>query len=317
MRSVQSSLAFPLAAVKPLERLEAYRVRCVDATRQALLDARITRRACAACGEALDQFGDLDGLAYGACRSCESVFLDPIPPADRWRQLLAEVNGFRHSPGAFHRDIAQSRADTVYGPKLEWLRSTLRIHGVRAPRVIDATTPPSDFTAMLRASGMFAAVDEADEMAPTPGAAEGADVVVLLESVDRVADPSALLRWASARLVPGGFVFLTALVRSGFDLAVLQFHNRYLYPPDRANCFTLAALQRLVTTAGFTLVEVSTPGVLDVQIVEAHLRGDATLPLSRFERQLMEATPETRAAFQAFLQEHRLSSFARLVGRKP
>jgi hypothetical protein len=71
-----------------------------------------------------------------------------------------------------------------------------------------------------------------------------------------------------------------------------------------------------LTRAGFTLLEVSTPGVLDVEIVQAHLRHDPSLPLSAFERQLLAADVETHAAFQSFLQEHGMSSFARIVGRK-
>ena len=103
---------------------------------------------------------------------------------------------------------------------------------------------------------------------------------------------------------------------SGFDVGVLGLRNLYLYPPDRANCFSRRGLELLLTRAGFTLLEVSTPGVLDVEIVQAHLRQIPSLILSGFERQLLAATAETQAAFQAFLQQHGMSSFARVVARK-
>lgn len=110
---------------------------------------------------------------------------------------------------------------------------------------------------------------------------------------------------------------MTALVASGFDLAVLGLKSLYLYPPDRANCFTLRGLSMLLEQAGFHLLEVSTPGVLDVEIVTAHCARDPSVDLSPFERQLIESDQHTKDEFQAFLQQRGLSSFARMVMKKP
>jgi hypothetical protein len=60
----------------------------------------------------------------------------------------------------------------------------------------------------------------------------------------------------------------------------------------------------------------STPGVLDVEIVQTHLRADPALPLSSFERQVLAADAQTQQAFQTFLQQNQMSSFARIIGRK-
>lgn len=139
----------------------------------------------------------------------------------------------------------------------------------------------------------------------------------MLESLDRVGDPSALLRAVAGRLARGGLLFVTALVASGFDVAVLGLSNLYLYPPDRANCFSRRGLELLLERAGFGLLEVSTPGVLDVEIVKAHLGQGAWPSVGAFERQVLAADEETQTAFQAFLQQHGLSSFARVVARKP
>ena len=63
-------------------------------------------------------------------------------------------------------------------------------------------------------------------------------------------------------------------------------------------------------------METSTPGVLDLEIVQAHLRHDPDLKLSNFEQQLLSADDSTQRAFQAFLQERGMSSFARVVAKK-
>jgi hypothetical protein len=198
---------------------------------------------------------------------------------------------------------------------------------------MEVVTQPSDFTPLLKGSGLFAEVVTVSEMGLViahtaqdhlgeSGAEHSIDkardvqVAVLLESLDRVDDPGAVLQTVYRCLGDGGLIFVTALVSSGFDVSVLGLRNLYIYPPDRTNCFSLRGLELLVRRAGFSLLEVSTPGVLDVEIVRAHIGYDPSIPLSVFERQLVEADNQSRAAFQEFLQQRRLSSFARVVARK-
>jgi hypothetical protein len=319
MRLIQTSVEVALAAVKPLEGLLSYRAYCLAQARRAIHEAPRRRDRSPVGGAILERFGEVDGLVYGRCPESGGVFLMDVADPLRWAELLAEVSRYRHSPRAFHARLAQSRADHVYAPKVEWVRETLRLHGFERPRVLEVTTAPSDFTALLKASGVCSEVATIDEMALAAGRATAgprqAHAAVLLESLDRVDDPAALVRAVGRCVEPGGLVFITALVSSGFDLSVLGARTLYLYPPDRVNCFSLQGLQRVCRQEGFSLVEVSTPGMLDVEIVRRHLAHDPSLPLSAFERQLLDADQETHEAFQAFLQQQGFSSFARLVAR--
>ena len=322
MRLIQTQTTFPLSSVKPLEKVAQYRQRCLEAARQALAGGGTRRREKSpVTGQALEEAGAVEGFPYSLCRESGSLFLRDLPPKKEWAKLLREVSRFRRSPEAFYLDLAQSRVENVYRPKLEWIQETLRIQGLARPRLVEGVTPPSDLSQFLRESGSFAEVLTVDEMELAHGSASvppwgEVQAVLLFESLDRVDDPEALLGAVAGRMAKGGLLFVTGLVASGFDLAVLGLRNLYLYPPDRANCFTLEGLRRLLDRFGFEPVEVSTPGVLDVQIIEEHRRLNPELELSSFERQLLSADPEARAAFQSFLQEWGLSSFARVVARK-
>ena len=319
MRSIQTTLTFPLSSIKPLEGLLRYRRYCLDAMRDAFQHGVMRRDRSPVSGVPLEPVGTIEGFSYGRCPDGGGLFLMTVTDPQAWTGLLADVSRYRHSPDAFHADLAHSRSDHVYAPKLEWIRDTLRFQEFHRPTLLEVTTPPSDFTPLLEASGLCAAILTREEMGLVRDAmspAEPVQVAVLLESLDRVDDPVALLHAVHQRLVPGGLLFVTALVASGFDMAVLGLRNLYLYPPDRTNCFTLQGLQSVLERAGFGLLEVSTPGVLDLEIVQAHRRQDPALALSAFEEQLLAVDQETREAFQAFLQQQRLSSFARLVARK-
>ena len=321
MRSIQTQQTFSLSSVKPLERLLHYRDYCLSATREAIRHGGRRLERSPVTGSVLQPYGTIEGLAYFRCPDSGSVFLADRPDPSAWGRLLAQVSHYRHSPEAFHADLAQSRTDHVYAPKLEWIEDALQLQELHRPQVLEVVTAPSDFTRMLNESRAFHDVSTVDETALSNAAPGGAreplvQAAVLLESLDRAYDPVALLGGVVNRLVDGGLVFVTALVASGFDMAVLGLHNRYLSPPDRANCFSLEGLCTLLRNTGFTLLEVSTPGVLDVEIIRAHLQHDPSLRLSVFEQQILKASRDAQEAFQTFLQQQGLSSFARIVARK-
>lgn len=320
MRSISTSFTFPLSSVKPLDGLTAYRAFCLEAVRKVLRGSARNRERSPVNGGPLEPFGEVEGLSYLRCRESGSLFLAHLPPAGEWAALLKQVHQFRRSPPSFHSGISQSRVDHVYAPKIEWIEQVLRLQGLPPRRMLEVATLPSEFTPLLKESPAFSGVETADESdllkGRGPGGTQPAGAAVLLESLDRSPDPKGLLEVVRGRLSEGGLLFLTGLVSSGFDTKVLGIRNRYLFPPDRTNCFSRQGLIGLLGRLGFDLLEVSTPGVLDLEIVRSHLRMDPSIPLSPFERGILDSSPQTQEAFQEFLQQQGLSSFARIVARK-
>lgn len=319
MISTETNIAFPLSSVKPLDKLRAYRQFCIDTTKKALSAGAHSRDRSPVSGLPLVAAGNVDRLEYGRCPQSGSLFLTSMPEASAWGSVLNEVNKRRQSPDGIHAGVAGSRTENVYMPKLDWIESTLQIQGVEKPAVIEAAPPSSRFTSLLKSSQAFSSVVSLNEMDLVLGraaASEPMQAAVLLESLDHVNDPQALLEAVKSRIAKDGLLFVTALVASGFDMVVLGFENLYFCPPDRANCFTLAGLKTFVEKAGFELIEASTPGILDVEIVQAHIAQKVAVALSPFERQIMTSGPEAKQAFQSFLQKSGMSSFARIVAKK-
>ena len=319
MLSVQTSKTFPLSSVKPLGSIREYRSFCLEVTREALAQGPLQKRTRSPFGNAvMEHFGEVGGLTYCRCPITGSLFLEQLPPAEIWSRLLKQVAQRRSSSQSFHSSLVGSRTDNVYVPKLDWVIDFLKMQDHDRTRILEVVTPPSSFTRLLTDSGVFERVSTVDEMSLISAdiALEAMEAAVLLESLDRVCEPRLLLEQLRRWLVPGGLVFISAVVSSGFDVAVLGTRDLYLYPPDRANCFSLKGLRSLLEDQGFELLEVSTPGVLDLEVVNAHAKDDPKLALSDFERQLVKSDAQTSEAFQSFLQQSGLSSFARVVGKK-
>lgn len=321
MQSIQTSHSFSLNEVKPLEKLMAYRDYCLTVYQQSLYQG-VVRRRWSPIGSDLQlaTWKKINDIEYLRCPRSGSLFLANLPPAPVWAKVLTEVSRYRASPAAFHHAMQQARLETVFKPKREWIENTLRLAGIKKPVAIDLRTSPVVWSDLLNQSGIFAKVIPIEEMDWTRHPAdkqEPVDVAILFESLDRVDDPAALLKNVHKHLNKGGILFVTALVASGYDMVTLGEKNAYLYPPDRTNCFSLDGLKALLTQSGFELLEVSTPGILDVEVVKAHLKQNPELQLSPFERQIVAAqSEEVQKDFQAFLQKSSLSSFARIAARK-
>ena len=67
----------------------------------------------------------------------------------------------------------------------------------------------------------------------------------------------------------------------------------------------------------FECIELSTPGLLDVEIVANAYKETPSMNLPRFVKSLLDKRDTgTYQSFQEFLQMNRLSSYARIVLRK-
>ncbi len=324
VRSVETSVTFPLSSVKPLEDFRIYREYCIDVTREVLTEGGRSRTVCPACEADSEAFGVVDRFLYQRCSGCGTLFLGAVANDPEWYDLLKSVCERRNSSSTFDSRVERSRIENVYAPKKEWIENTLRLHGIHEANVLEAVSGESPFTSILE-KGAFCKVScvgerelvsAADPTVPrTENEPDLWDVVVMLESLDRSTDPATMLGEVAARVRTGGLIFVTALVASGFDIVNLGLRNMYLHPPDRTNCFSMAGLERLLERTGYSPVEISTPGVLDVEIVNAHRRLEE-ITLSPFETALLDSDQDTREAFQIFLQQNRMSSFARVVARR-
>jgi hypothetical protein len=148
-------------------------------------------------------------------------------------------------------------------------------------------------------------------------ALSGLGAATAFEILEHEFSPERLLDDAHSSLAAGGLLFLTTRTISGFDLQVLWDKAPYIYVPEHLNLLSIEGIKTLLDRAGFDLIELSTPGQLDVELVLGAVRQDPSIELPRFVDSLIkERDRDTHADFQAFLQKNRLSSHVRVAARK-
>ena len=144
-----------------------------------------------------------------------------------------------------------------------------------------------------------------------------ASFATAFEVLEHLFDPAQFLKAVGHILRNNGIFLFTTLTVSGFDIQILWKHSKSIYPPHHINLLSFEGIKRLVERCGFKIMELSTPGKLDVDILINMLKEDPEIKVPRFVSYLLNKRGEiTHQAFQAFLQDHNLSSHIRGVVKK-
>jgi SAM-dependent methyltransferase len=272
---------------------------------------------------------------YRECRDCGSLYLSPRPPAQLFDQFYRESRAVEFFANRFYKDTEDARRERLFRPRAalvaEWARKLgateacadigagfgTFLEEVRATAVFDrlvAIEPASKLAGACREKG-FIVLEETVEQAVLHH--PEVSFCTCFEVFEHVHDPLAFVQSLGEVVCPGGIVLFTTLTISGFDLQELWHQSKSIVPPNHINLLSTAGLATLVRRSGLELLDLSTPGQLDVDIVANMMRDVPTTTISRFAQRIVEASEGTRRAFQHFLQEHHLSSHVRVIARRP
>lgn len=293
--------------------------------------------SCVGCGgsQATQEF-EKNGFAYSSCPACGSLFQSPRPTLAAFEAFYRDSVSSRYWAEVFFPAVAEARRERIFKPRAERLSNLCVQKNVQVDKVIDvgagygilldewrALHPTTSLVAIepsallaneCRAKGLDVVEDIAENVT---GYQNYADLVVCFEVLEHVYDPLAFVRTLVNLVRPGGYVFISTLGVDGFDIQVLWEKSNSIFPPHHINFLSVAGFKYLFERAGLEDVAVTTPGVLDVNIVQNAVKKDPSiLESQRFIRNLL-ANDETAASFQQFLSANLLSSHTWVFGRKP
>lgn len=143
------------------------------------------------------------------------------------------------------------------------------------------------------------------------------DIVTCFSLLEHTVDPSDFVRLCNKLLKQGGRAFFTVPNAWGFDFASLPVKSRDWEIPQHINFFSPPTLENLFCKKGFTVEEVRSFGLLDVELVKRKNLEGVKIGNEFLERLLQDSVDEgTREAFQRFLTEHNLSGQMYIVAKK-
>lgn len=294
------------------------------------------RVKCPACGANGREAFRKTCHVYEQCESCATIFVNPRPDEATLALFYAESKNYWFWNRFIFPASEQVRREKIFRPRVDRVISLCSEHGVQRHQILEvgagygifceemektrsfksvvALEPEPNLAASCRKRGLTTLNKRIEELMPSE---VSPNVIVSFEVIEHLHSPADLIRSASATLSDSGLLILTCPNVRGFDMRVLGVQAP-TFDHEHLNYFHPRSLEILVKRFGFEVIDVSTPGELDVDIVRRiALEHDDVLDNDRFIKDIiLSGSNNQRTALQHFLRDAGLSSHMWLVARK-
>jgi SAM-dependent methyltransferase/ribosomal protein S27E len=290
---------------------------------------------CPACKKSkYDYVFTKAGFQYVICNPCGTLFANPRPSMEGLSIFYSNSKSSSFWSKEFFPPVAEARREKIFKPRAEFVKNyflDLSQHVVgdigagfgiflEEMRKIwpkgkyIAIEPCLEQADLCRKKGLSVKVcmlenlDEFDEYF---------DLLFAFELFEHVLEPYLFLRSVLKKLKSGGYFVMTTLNGQGFDIVTLWDKSKSIFPPHHLNFFNVDSISLLFKECGFNVIDVSTPGELDWDIVEGMYK-EENISIPRFMQILADkGTDKTKEEFQRWISNNNLSSHMRIIARKP
>ena len=276
-------------------------------------------------------FGKM-GLNYCECDKCGSLFVSPRPTDEAMRSFYKNSDAGLFLRKFILENTVKSRSKQIISYRIQWIMGLVEEYKPDAKVFLDYATKYPILLKQLSSTGLFESMVsvfpecyEKENLLPkgikivnkNEFVEDSIDIFAAFEAVERVFDPGRLFKDAYKACKKNGLFIITSATSSGFEYQVLKEHSPNLIPLDRLNLLSLEALTDQIKKVGFQMIEVSTPGRLDVEMVKRAYEKNPDIPLDPFWKYLFRYRSESALhSLQEYLQQFQLSSHTRIAAIK-
>lgn len=291
---------------------------------------------CPACEAKEKQlFYERDGFTFYECQKCFTVYVNPRPTVE----LLIEHYKNSEAEKYFNENIysltEQGRIEHLIKPRLEKIYYFCKKFNVETKTFLDVGAGYGTMCEIVLQDKIFENVI-AVEPDPSPaqicrnkGIAvleefvenielnEIADVVTSIENIEHVFSPDLFLKKIYSILKNNGILILSTPNIKGFDLFILKDKSDNTTAPDHLNYFHPESIKLLLEKNNFEVLELITPGKLDVELVRKKcLEGKLQIEDRFLKKIIIDEYDKYGNSFQQWLAENGLSSHMWIIARK-
>lgn len=251
------------------------------------------------------------------------------------KSYYTESQNYRFWASRIFPSTETSRREKIVKPSLERVISACEHYQFRPKCLVEIGPGFGTFLQAASDSGYFGQVLGVE---PTPELAEACgsrglhvlpkpvemlkasempadSIVVAFEVIEHLYDPSEFLLAIHQVLSDGALLILSFPNGKGFDVELLRERSTTV-DLEHVNLFNAVSIEELLHRTGYSLLECSTPGRLDVELVR-EIGLDENLEFGPFFNHILfEAKVDVRDALQGFLSQNGLSSHMWVVARK-
>lgn len=291
--------------------------------------------SCSACNsDDYKPFFEKKGFTFVNCRKCDMCYVNPRPTFEMLTEFYTTSKSISHWEKIFSAS-ENTRREKIFKPRVAKVLEICKKNGIQNSVIVDVGAGFGTFCEEIKKQNFFEkiiAVEPSHDLAEVcrqkgldvveklieDAELDKVDVITSFELIEHLFEPSGYLLSCRKTLSENGLLILTTPNAKGFDLITLGKIADNFGGPNHINYFHPHSIELLLKRCGFELIEISTPGKLDAEIVRKKvLSGEFNISEQLFLRHILLDNWESLGKiFQDFLSENKLSSHMWVVAKK-
>lgn len=289
---------------------------------------------CPACGSSeLKESIKKNNFSYYSCLKCDTLFVNPRPPIEMINAFYSNSPSTTYWVREFFMPVAEVRREKIFKPRAEYIANILdKKDNLIIGDIGSGFGLFLEELKKIKKNNTYIAIEPSIEMADICSSKGLKIINKLLEEVDaedfnfdlmtafelfeHLYNPEEFLKKVYQLLKPEGYFVLTTLSGLGFDIQLLWERSKSVTPPHHLNFFNPWSIKILLEKIGFKIVEISTPGVLDWDIIEGGFINENIMPGRLFETVAKYGSAEAKKSLQSWISTNNFSSHMRVVVKK-
>jgi hypothetical protein len=292
--------------------------------------------SCPACGgDKGKEWVKKSLFTYKICPSCHTIYVSPRPTIDSFNAYYTDSPSTKFWASTFYKFTEAARREKLWKPKAEMIKQRILQFGDGIPvqYIIDIgggygvfdeeitaimdikaiVIEPSVHLAQICRDKGLEVVEKFMEHILPDELPTGRKCFVSFELFEHLHNPSFFLETVLNGMKKDDLFIFTTLSGMGIDIQILGEHSKSVSPPHHLNFMNPKSVTALLKRVGFEVLEATTPGVLDIDI----LKNNKENIQDRFWSNFLEyASEEELAAMQKSISSAGLSSHMMIVCKK-
>ncbi|MGO5065106.1 class I SAM-dependent methyltransferase [Clostridium sp. LCP25S3_F8] len=292
--------------------------------------------ACPCCEEGVSTFQyEKEGFKFVKCNKCNTIYINPRPTSQMLSDFYANSRSMKYWNEVLFPETEEFRKEKLFKNRAQNIIKFCEKYGENFRTIVDVGAGFGTFCDVIKENNTFENVIAVE---PSTGLAktcenkgiqtinesienvllENISVITSFEVIEHLFNPIEFVKECANVLPKNGLFIVTTPNMEGFELSMLKTVSPNIGGPDHLNYFTPSSLEYLLEKCGFEVLEVTTPGKLDAELVRKEILNDK-LDIEKesfIYTILIEKWNELGEEFQEFLAEHKLSSHMWAVAKK-
>jgi len=289
--------------------------------------------SCPACEskEYLFQF-EKYGFKYVLCNKCGTLFVNPRPTLKSLTDFYSSSKSGDFWVKEFFLPVIDVRREKIFKPRAELVCNKLK---EPSGYVCDVGAGFGIFLeeiSKLWTNAKMVAIEPSIQMAEIcrekgfeviPKAVEdviGLDgkfsIITAFELFEHLQNPSVFLEKIYSLLSKDGSLIISTLNGEGFDIQILWESSKSVFPPHHLNFLNPDSIRILLERKGFVVESITTPGQLDLDIVEGAYQKDGIDPGRLWKLVSKKGSKQAKEKLQEWISQNNFSSHMMIFARK-